>query len=382
MKRLPINQDERMFLKSIENNAMLLLLMFKIYPTPINADSLAFDMKWDARKAKRQLDDLSSDGFTALMKGQGYVLTAIAYRQVMEFFGNLIALPFEAQALAQGIQAQAQQALEANAGSSLVESVIKNFSQNPSTHSARALVVVEDSLTTSFKTDSSTTPLVAQNARAALPTTEVILAASPILFGMPGVVRGQLEIETIDPLAALAVMAHCYSMRKTAKNPKGLFAPAGLAYKMLAEGRAPRAEFLDEPLEHLPDDYLQKIGMLAEEKIELEVISESEIESTPAIVTQSIKPDALAVTAWDSVKEQLSFEMNRPSFDNWVASSRALQFDGHELTVGVCNAYTRDWLESRLESTVNRLLIGILNKENVSVKFVVADIEIDEGDDE
>ena len=377
MKRLPINQDERMFLKSIENNAMLLLLMFKIYPTPINADSLAFDMKWDARKARRQLDDLSSDGFTALMKGQGYVLTAIARRQVMEFFGNLIALPFEAQALAQGSQVQAQQALEANAGQSLVESVIKNFSQNPSTHSACALVV-EDSLTTSFKTDSSTTPLVAQNARAAFPTTEAILAASPILFGMPGVVRGQLEIETIDPLAALAVMAHCYSMRKTAKNPKGLFAPAGLAYKMLSEGRAPRAEFIDEPLGYLPDDYLQKIGMQAEEKIDLEVIPESEIEITPAIVTQSIKPDALAVTAWDSVKEQLSFEMNRPSFDNWVASSQALQFDGSELTVGVCNAYTRDWLESRLESTVNRLLIGILNKENVSVKFVVAEIETDD----
>jgi len=381
MKRLPINQDERMFLKSIENNAMLLLLMFKIYPAPINADSLAFDMKWDARKAKRQLDDLSSDGFTALMKGQGYVLTAIARRQVMEFFGNLIALPFEAQALAQGSQVQAQQALEANAGSSLVESVIKNFSQNPSTHSARALVV-EDSLTTSFKTDSSTTSLVAQNVRENFPTTEAILAASPILFGMPGVVRGQLDIETIDPLVALAVMAHCYSMRKTAKNPKGLFAPAGLAYKMLSEGREPRAEFLDEPLGYLPDDYLQKIGMQAEEKIELEVISESESEITPAIVTQSIKPDALAMTAWDSVKEQLSFEMNRPSFDNWVASSQALQFDGSELTVGVCNAYTRDWLESRLESTVNRLLIGILNKENVSVKFVVAEIEIDEDNDE
>jgi len=381
MKRLPINQDERMFLKSIENNAMLLLLMFKIYPAPINADSLAFDMKWDARKAKRQLDDLSSDGFTALMKGQGYVLTAIARRQVMEFFGNLIALPFEAQALAQGSQVQAQQALEANAGSSLVESVIKNFSQNPSTHSARALVV-EDSLTASFKTDSSTTPLEAQNVRENFPTTEAILAASPILFGMPGVVRGQLDIETIDPLVALAVMAHCYSMRKTAKNPKGLFAPAGLAYKMLSEGREPRAEFLDEPLGYLPDDYLQKIGMQAEEKIELEVISESESEITPAIVTQSIKPDALAMTAWDSVKEQLSFEMNRPSFDNWVASSQALQFDGSELTVGVCNAYTRDWLESRLESTVNRLLIGILNKENVSVKFVVAEIEIDEDNDE
>jgi chromosomal replication initiator protein len=41
------------------------------------------------------------------------------------------------------------------------------------------------------------------------------------------------------------------------------------------------------------------------------------------------------------------------------------------LTIGVRNAYARDWLESRLADTVNRLLISILDS-NVSVRFIVS----------
>jgi hypothetical protein len=40
------------------------------------------------------------------------------------------------------------------------------------------------------------------------------------------------------------------------------------------------------------------------------------------------------------------------------------------LFVGVRNAYNRDWLESRLQSTAERLLVGIMN-QSVDVEFVV-----------
>jgi chromosomal replication initiator protein len=40
------------------------------------------------------------------------------------------------------------------------------------------------------------------------------------------------------------------------------------------------------------------------------------------------------------------------------------------LTIGVRNAYARDWLESRLASTVSRLLVGIMNA-SVAVNFIV-----------
>jgi len=81
-----------------------------------------------------------------------------------------------------------------------------------------------------------------------------------------------------------------------------------------------------------------------------------------------------AEQAWKSVLGQLQMEMPRASFDTWVRDTRPLGYDQGILTVGVGNAYARDWLESRLSSTVSRLLIGVLNS-NVSVDFIVAPAE-------
>jgi chromosomal replication initiator protein len=78
--------------------------------------------------------------------------------------------------------------------------------------------------------------------------------------------------------------------------------------------------------------------------------------------------------AWQSVLAQLQMEMPRASFDTWVRDTRPIGYENGALTVSVGNAYARDWLESRLASTVNRLLIGILNS-NVAVNFVVSQLE-------
>jgi chromosomal replication initiator protein len=75
--------------------------------------------------------------------------------------------------------------------------------------------------------------------------------------------------------------------------------------------------------------------------------------------------------AWQSVLGQLQMEMPRASFDTWVRDTRPIKHDDGVLTISVRNAYARDWLESRLASTVNRLLIGIMDS-NISVKFIVA----------
>ncbi|MBN1304268.1 MAG: chromosomal replication initiator protein DnaA [Anaerolineales bacterium] len=75
--------------------------------------------------------------------------------------------------------------------------------------------------------------------------------------------------------------------------------------------------------------------------------------------------------AWKSVLGQLQMEMPKASFDTWVRDTRPLSYENNILTIGVRNAYARDWLESRLSSTVSRLLIGILNS-SVHVNFVVS----------
>ena len=76
--------------------------------------------------------------------------------------------------------------------------------------------------------------------------------------------------------------------------------------------------------------------------------------------------------AWSSVLTQLQMDMPRASFETWVLGTQALGLENDVLLVSTRNAYARDWLESRLTSTVQRLLVGILN-HSVSVKFVVGD---------
>ncbi|NTW12533.1 MAG: chromosomal replication initiator protein DnaA, partial [Anaerolineales bacterium] len=80
--------------------------------------------------------------------------------------------------------------------------------------------------------------------------------------------------------------------------------------------------------------------------------------------------------AWQSVLGQLQMEMPRASFDTWVRDTKPVSYNEGTLTIGVRNAYARDWLESRLASTVNRLLVGIFNS-TVDVHFVVHGNEIE-----
>ena len=77
-----------------------------------------------------------------------------------------------------------------------------------------------------------------------------------------------------------------------------------------------------------------------------------------------------ASQAWQSVVGQLQMEMPRASFDTWVRDTEVVSLDDGTLTISTHNTYARDWLESRLQSTVSRLLVGILN-QSVKVEFVV-----------
>ncbi len=79
-----------------------------------------------------------------------------------------------------------------------------------------------------------------------------------------------------------------------------------------------------------------------------------------------------AKRAWQIVLGQLQLDMPRASFDTWVRDTEALALENGVMTIATHNVYARDWLESRLTSTVQRLLIGILN-QSVSVQFVVRD---------
>jgi hypothetical protein len=65
-------------------------------------------------------------------------------------------------------------------------------------------------------------------------------------------------------------------------------------------------------------------------------------------------------------------EMPRASFETWVRDTSVASYQEGVLEIGVRNAYARDWLASRLASTVARLLAGMLDRSDVEVRFVIS----------
>jgi chromosomal replication initiator protein len=77
-----------------------------------------------------------------------------------------------------------------------------------------------------------------------------------------------------------------------------------------------------------------------------------------------------AEQAWQAAIGQLQMEMPKAAFDTWVRDTELVSYEDGSFIIGVQNAYARDWLQSRLSSTVIRLLTGIMNR-TVEVRFVV-----------
>ncbi len=77
-----------------------------------------------------------------------------------------------------------------------------------------------------------------------------------------------------------------------------------------------------------------------------------------------------AEQAWQATVGQLQMDMSKAAFDTWVRNTELVTCDEGLFTIGVQNAYARDWLESRLSGTVVRILSGIMNRPQ-AVNFIV-----------
>ncbi len=84
-----------------------------------------------------------------------------------------------------------------------------------------------------------------------------------------------------------------------------------------------------------------------------------------------------AEQAWQAALGQLQMEMPKAAFDTWVRDAEYISYEDGSFVIGVQNAYARDWLQSRLSSTVTRLLTGIMNR-TVEVHFIVWQKEAEE----
>jgi hypothetical protein len=74
--------------------------------------------------------------------------------------------------------------------------------------------------------------------------------------------------------------------------------------------------------------------------------------------------------AWQMVLGRLRPEMSKALFETWVEPLRPLSYREGVVTIGAANPYGRDWVESRLKSSLSRLLAGVYNTP-LSVQVVV-----------
>lgn len=74
--------------------------------------------------------------------------------------------------------------------------------------------------------------------------------------------------------------------------------------------------------------------------------------------------------AWQMVLGRLRPEMSKALFETWVEPLRPLSYREGVVTIGAANPYGRDWVESRLKSSLARLLAGVFNAP-LSVQVVV-----------
>ncbi len=84
-----------------------------------------------------------------------------------------------------------------------------------------------------------------------------------------------------------------------------------------------------------------------------------------------------AQNAWQAAVGQLQMEMSKASFETWVRSTEVVKYEEGIFTIGVQNAYARDWLEKRLTSSICRILGGLMEGPQ-KVEFIVHHKEYDE----
>lgn len=238
------------------------------------------------------------------------------------------------------------------------------------------------------------------------------LLFDPMQYGLLNVRPEFLENDQND---VLAWITSAYNDRERLVRGGGVI---GFIVAKLAKSRGgeefPHPYFVENYAKILPDGYLEKLGLVEFEctyctetfgtraerdaheqaehpyrclecsavfRTEADERAHYEQEHHPdrlylsrgdvANAAPALQADTTEGKAWATVLGQLQQDMAKASFDTWARDTRALRYDGNTLVIGARSVYARDWLESRLTSTVEKMLVGVLN-QSVQVEFVVA----------
>lgn len=369
----------------------VMILLDRHYPgRGFRPDEVALIAGMDERTAAKQLKELSVLD-RAILTGAGYVLTDGGRAMFLAPPADIEALALSPAALATPNASQAlspelptvEKALQAQALQTIDLEATDTLPAKPpydNTHNVCALVVEVNTLTLLSKDTSTTTFLETQIAREL--KVPQVFGKSHILFG-----ESVLVVRNVTVERALAVFAHVYSQKGSFQKP------ARVAFAMMRDNKEPREDFAKDPWKHLPTDYLEALNVVRHQcnlcpggemfptsetvNAHLQAAHPEPVEIVEDVTVPVATPapdgnDRIA-GAWDYVLGQVQKEMHRAPFETWVKGTKAVRLTGNTLYVSASNSATCEWLESRIQRTAERMLVGILCQA-VTVKFIVAQL--------
>ncbi len=83
---------------------------------------------------------------------------------------------------------------------------------------------------------------------------------------------------------------------------------------------------------------------------------------------------------WHATLGELQLQMTRATFDTWVRPTHAITYQDGAMIVGVHSPYAKEWLENRLNTTIQRTVTGIVGK-SVEMRYVVKDNKSSQRDE-
>lgn len=86
-----------------------------------------------------------------------------------------------------------------------------------------------------------------------------------------------------------------------------------------------------------------------------------------------------ASQVWQAALGELQMQMSKATFETWVKPSKVLSYEDGEFIIAVPTAFIKDWLESKLLSSIKRSLSGILGR-SVDVTIIVLQEEANAGE--
>jgi chromosomal replication initiator protein len=76
---------------------------------------------------------------------------------------------------------------------------------------------------------------------------------------------------------------------------------------------------------------------------------------------------------WNNVLEAMERKFSKPVFNMWIKPMRLLSLEGDDLTLGVQNAFARDWCENRLKSEIAEAITEVLHVP-LTLHFVITEL--------